>query len=136
MIHTGNLADLLPLAGVWTGREENPCPFYPAGSPPLLYAATTDATPFRVNLHVGDVGHCMVFGPTGAAKSVLLNTVALQALRYLGVTITAFDKGRSMWATVRACRGRHHDVGGAGASPAFCPLSILETETDLAWAED
>ena len=40
MIHTGNLADLLPLAGVWTGREENPCPFYPAGSPPLMHGAT------------------------------------------------------------------------------------------------
>jgi hypothetical protein len=23
MIHTGNLADLLPLAGVWTGREDS-----------------------------------------------------------------------------------------------------------------
>jgi type IV secretion system protein VirB4 len=136
MIHTGNLADLLPLAGVWTGREENPCPFYPAGSPPLLHAATTGATPFRVNLHVGDVGHCLIFGPTGAGKSVLLCTVALQARRYPGVTITAFDKGRSMWATVRACGGRHHDVGGAGAGPAFCPLSTLETETDMAWAED
>ena len=94
LIHTGNLADLLPLAGVWTGRDENPCPFYPAGSPPLLYAATSGATPFRVNLHVGDVGHTLIFGPTGAGKSTLLCTVALQALRYPGVTICAFDKGR------------------------------------------
>ncbi len=136
MIHTRNLADLLPLAGVWTGREENPCPFYPAGSPPLMHAATSGATPFRVNLHVGDVGHSLIFGPTGAGKSVLLCTVALQALRYPGVTICAFDKGRSMWATVRACGGRHHDVAGEAAGPAFCPLSALETETDVAWAED
>src|SRR6185437_15280949 len=57
MIHTANLADLLPLGGVWTGREENPCPFYPAGSPPLMHGATSGATPFRVNLHVGDVAH-------------------------------------------------------------------------------
>ncbi|MDT7952806.1 MAG: transporter [Acetobacteraceae bacterium] len=136
MIHTGNLADLLPLAGVWTGREENPCPFYPAGSPPLMHGATSGATPFRVNLHVGDVGHSLIFGPTGAGKSVLLCTIALQALRYPGVTICAFDKGRSMWAAVRACGGRHYDVAGEGAGPAFCPLAILETETDMAWAED
>jgi type IV secretion system protein VirB4 len=32
LIHTANLADLLPLSGVWTGNEENPCPYYPAGS--------------------------------------------------------------------------------------------------------
>jgi type IV secretion system protein VirB4 len=93
LIHTANLADMLPLAGVWTGREENPCPFYPQPAPPLLYAATAGATPFRMNLHVRDVGHTLVFGPTGAGKSTLLCTVALQALRYRGVTICAFDKG-------------------------------------------
>jgi type IV secretion system protein VirB4 len=136
MIHTGNLADLLPLAGVWTGREENPCPFYPAGSPPLMHAATSGATPLRVSLHVGDVGHSLIFGPTGAGKSVLLCTVALQARRYPGVTICAFDKGRSMWATVRACGGRHYDVASDGGGPAFCPLAAIETEADLAWAED
>jgi type IV secretion system protein VirB4 len=136
LIHTGNLADLLPLASVWTGREENPCPFYPAASPPLMHAATTGATPFRVNLHVGDVGHTLVFGPTGAGKSTLLCALALQALRYPDVTIHAFDKGRSMWATVTACRGRHYDVGGDAAGPTFCPLSALDDEADIAWAED
>ncbi len=136
MIHTGNLADLLPLAGVWTGREENPCPFYPAGSPPLMLGATSGATPFWVSYHVGDVGHTLIFGPTGAGKSVLLCTTALQARRYPGVTICAFDKGRSMWATVRACGGRHYDVAGESAGPAFCPLAAIETEAELAWAED
>jgi type IV secretion system protein VirB4 len=127
---------MLPLAGVWTGREENPCPFYPPPSPPLLYAATAGATPFRVNLHVGDVGHTLVFGPTGAGKSTLLCTVALQALRYRDATICAFDKGRSMWAAVRACGGRHYDVAAEGGGPAFCPLAVLEGDANLAWAED
>jgi type IV secretion system protein VirB4 len=136
LVHTANLADMLPLAGVWTGREENPCPFYPPPSPPLLYAATAGATPFRVNLHVDDVGHTLVFGPTGAGKSTLLCTVALQALRYRGATICAFDKGRSMWAAVRACGGRHYDVAAEGGGPAFCPLAVLEGEANLAWAED
>jgi type IV secretion system protein VirB4 len=136
LIHTANLADMLPLAGVWTGREENPCPFYPQPSPPLLYAATAGATPFRVNLHVGDVGHTLVFGPTGAGKSTLLCTVALQALRYRNATICAFDKGRSMWAVTHACGGRHYDIASEGGGPAFCPLSVLESEADLAWAED
>ena len=136
LIHTANLADVLPLAGVWTGREENPCPFYPQPAPPLLYAATAGATPFRVNLHVGDVGHTLVFGPTGAGKSTLLCTVAVQALRYRGVTICAFDKGRSMWAVTNACGGRHYDIVAEGSGPAFCPLAVLDSEADLAWAED
>jgi type IV secretory pathway VirB4 component len=136
LIHTANLADMLPLAGVWTGREENPCPFYPQPAPPLLCAATAGATPFRVNLHVGDVGHTLVFGPTGAGKSTLLCTVALQALRYRDVTICAFDKGRSMWAVTNACGGRHYDIVAEGSGPAFCPLAVLDSEADLAWAED
>jgi type IV secretion system protein VirB4 len=101
-----------------------------------MHAATTGATPFRINLHVADVGHALVFGPTGAGKSVLLCMIALQALRYPGVTICAFDKGRSMWATATACRGRHYDVARDGAGPSFCPLSVLESEADMAWAED
>jgi type IV secretion system protein TrbE len=136
LIHTLNLADLLPLATVWPGLDHNPCPFYPAGSPPLLHAATSGATPFRLNLHVGDVPHTLIFGPTGAGKSVLLCTVAAQFLRYEGASICAFDKGRSMLTLVKACSGKHYDIGADGKSPSFCPLSVLEDAADLAWAED
>jgi type IV secretion system protein TrbE len=136
LIHTDNLADLMPLCGVWTGREENPCPFYPAASPPLMLAATTGATPFRVNYHVGDVAHTLLFGPIGAGKSTLLCTTALQALRYPGATICCFDKGRSMKAVALACRGRHYEIGTDQAGPKLCPLSVLESEADVAWAED
>jgi len=84
-----------------------------------MHGATSGATPFRVNMHVGDVGHSLIFGPTGAGKSVSLCTIALQARRYPSVTICAFDKGRSTWATVRAYGGRHYDVAGEGPGPAF-----------------
>jgi len=136
LIHTLNLSDLLPLATVWPGLEYNPCPLYPPNAPPLLHAATSGATPFRLNLHVGDVGHTLVFGPTGAGKSVLLCTVAAQFRRYAGASVCAFDKGRSMLALVKACGGRHYDIGADGKSPSFCPLSVLESHSDVAWAED
>ena len=86
----------------------------------------------EVSLHFGDVAHTLMFGPTGAGKSTLLCTVALQALRYPGVTICAFDKGRSMWATVNACGGRHYDVAGDGGGPSFCPLAVLDSDADAA----
>jgi type IV secretion/conjugal transfer VirB4 family ATPase len=136
LIHTDNLADLLPLASVWTGRDTCPCPYYPKGSPPLLHAATTGGTPFRLNLHYGDVGHCLIFGPTGAGKTTLLSTVSMQALRYEGMRIWSFDYKRGMLATAKACGGQHYDIAGEHDAPSFCPLSVLETEADLAWAED
>ena len=43
---------------------------------------TSGSTPFRLSTHVGDVGHMLVVGPTGAGKSVLLALMALQFRRY------------------------------------------------------
>jgi type IV secretion system protein TrbE len=135
LIHTDNLADLLPLTSVWTGRAINPCPFYAPNSPALLQAATAGAAPFYLNLHSGDIGHTLIFGPTGAGKSTLLATTIMQARRYPGMTIWAFDKGKSAFATTKACRGRHYEIASDGEL-AFCPLSVLETDADVAWAEE
>src|SRR5207247_9770875 len=72
MLHTLNLADLLPLTSIWPGLECNPCPAYPKGSPSLPYAATCGAPPFALTLHVSDVGHTLILGPTGSGKSTLV----------------------------------------------------------------
>ena len=135
LIHSANLADLLPLSGVWTGSPKATHPKWPAGLPALLHARTTGAIPFRANLHVGDVGHTLIFGPTGAGKTALLNTISLQALRYPGMRITAFDYKRGMYATVHACGGRHYEFGGIDV-PRLCPLAQLDNESDQAWAAD
>src|SRR5439155_300552 len=83
MLHTLNLADLLPLTSIWPGLECNSCPAYPKGSPSLLYAATAGATPFRLNLHVSDVGHTLILGPTGSGKSTLVGLLTASASRTL-----------------------------------------------------
>jgi type IV secretion system protein VirB4 len=41
-----------------------------------------------------------------------------------------------MLTLVKACGGKDYDIGADGKSPAFCPLSVLEDASDLAWAED
>lgn len=135
-LHTRNLADLLPLAGMWTGSETCPCPLYPAGSPALLHAATTGAMPFRFNLHHHDVGHTLVFGPTGAGKTTLLCLIAMQALRYARMRIWAFDYKRGLSATVRACGGKHYDLAGSRRGMLFCPLSSITSPDDLVWANE
>lgn len=135
LIHTLNLADLLPLSSVWPGHETCPNPLYPPQSPPLLYGATSGATPFRLNLHVGDVGHTLVFGPTGAGKSTLLATIIAQFRRYPDASIFAFDKGNSLWALTHAVRGQHYEIA-SDQTLHFTPLSVLESDSDMAWAEE
>lgn len=147
LVHTLNLADMLPLASVWPGLAENPCDLYPAGSPPLMHTVTTGATPFRLNLHVGDVGHTLVFGPTGAGKSTLLAMLLAQARRYRSrgtnpdgthqpASITAFDKGRSLYTLCRATGGTHYDIGSDDHPLALFPLADIDTNSDALWAEE
>lgn len=139
VLHTLNLADLVPLASVWPGPLFCPAPepFYPAKSPALLHASTSGSTPFRFDTHVGDVGHTLILGPTGAGKSTLLAIMAAQFRRYRGATIVAFDKGRSLMPLVTAIRsGKHYDLASDSDSTGLCPLQFLDSDSDAAWAED
>jgi type IV secretion system protein TrbE len=136
-IHTKTAADLLPLSGIWTGDYHAPCPLYPRGAPALLWADTAGAIPFRLNIHVGDVPHTLTLGPSGMGKTVLMNTVAVQALRYRAMRITAFDYKCGMMATALACGGRHFDLANENSQHGlFCPLGDLDSETDIEWAAD
>ena len=134
LLHSRNLADLLPLTSAWPGEERNPCPFYPQASPSLCYAATTGATPFRLNLHVGDVGHTLVFGPTGSGKSTLLALLMAQFFRYPNAQVFAFDKGYSAYVLTSAAGGNHYDLGLDDIS--FCPFSLIDRDTERLWAHD
>jgi len=139
-IHTQTLADLMPISGVWTGEASAPCPLYQQPAPALLWAITEGGIPFRLNVHTRtspDVGHTIIFGPTGAGKSTLTNLIALQARRYAGMRITAFDRKFAMMATGLACGGTHHDLATVDSDDGmFCPLAVLETEPDRMWAAD
>ena len=108
-ISTLNLAHMMPFSAVWAGPERDEH----LHSPPLFFARTEGSTPFRFSLHVGDVGHTLVVGPTGAGKSVLLALMALQFRRYAGAQVFAFDFGGSIRAAALAMGGDWHDLGGA-----------------------
>ncbi|EKF73358.1 conjugal transfer protein TrbE [Alcanivorax hongdengensis A-11-3] len=134
LINTMNLADLLPTSTIWTGTAEAPCPMYPPLSPALMHCVTSGSTPFRLNLHVRDLGHTFMFGPTGAGKSTHLALIAAQLRRYAGMSIFAFDKGMSMYPLTKAVGGLHFSVGADDDRLSFCPLQYLETKSDRAWA--
>lgn len=129
LVSTLNLAHLMPLSSVWAGPTRNDH----LDAPPLLYAETSGSTPFRLSTHVGDVGHMLIVGPTGAGKSVLLALLALQFRRYANSQIVLFDKGNSARAAVLAMGGEHHALGGGG-SLAFQPLRRIDEPGERAWA--
>ncbi|MGA7540363.1 MAG: conjugal transfer protein TrbE [Steroidobacteraceae bacterium] len=131
LVSTVNLAHLIPLSAVWAGLERNEH----LGGPPLIVTRTEGSTPFRLVTHVGDVGHTLIVGPTGAGKSVLLATLILQFRRYPHSQVLVFDKGRSVRATVLGLAGEHYDLGADGAI-AFQPLAGIDDEAERAWAAD
>src|SRR5712675_609413 len=135
--HLGPLAHMMPLSAVWAGPQRNEH----LNGPPLLFAKTEGATPFRLSLHVGDVGHTLVVGPTGAGKSVLLALLALQFRRYPGAQIFAFDFGCSVRAATIAMGGDWHDIGGvlSGDSTEFVelqPLATIDDPSERGWAAE
>ncbi|ALA17749.1 MULTISPECIES: conjugal transfer protein TrbE [unclassified Chelatococcus] len=136
-ISTLNLAHMIPLSAVWAGPERDEH----FAAPPLLFGKTEGSTPFRFSLHVGDVGHTLVVGPTGAGKSVLLALMALQFRRYASAQVFAFDFGGSIRAAALAMGGDWHDLGGGLTegdehSVSLQPLSRLEQTAERAWAAD
>ncbi|WP_407975858.1 conjugal transfer protein TrbE [Brucella pseudogrignonensis] len=138
-ISTLNLAHMMPLSAVWAGPEKDEH----LDAPPLFYAKTEGATPFRFSLHVGDVGHTMVVGPTGAGKSVLLALMALQFRRYQRSQVFAFDFGGSIRAATLAMRGDWQDLGGSLSDDtalmntvSLQPLAGIHETSERAWAAD
>jgi type IV secretion system protein TrbE len=136
ILHTLNLADMMPITAVWAGSKKNPSPLMPPKSPPLMFAATTGATPFRLNLHVGDLGHTLMVGPPGSGKSTFLGAITAQWFRYPRAQVFAFDKGYSLLALTSAAGGEFYDIGGERTAWAFCPLQEIDTPGDVAWAVD
>ncbi|MEH2484149.1 conjugal transfer protein TrbE [Bradyrhizobium sp. AZCC 2230] len=131
IVHTLNLAHMCPLSTVWAGPER--CEHL--DGPPLLIGKTKGATPFRLSLHAGDVGHTIIVGPTGAGKSVLLSMLTLQFRRYPNAQLITFDKGRSARATTLALTGAWYELGAKGGI-AFQPLRDVAEEGARLWALD
>ena len=136
-ISTLNLAHMMPFSAVWAGpsRDEH------LDAPSLFVAKTEGSTPFRFSLHVGDVGHTLIVGPTGAGKSVLLAIMAMQFRRYERAQIFAFDFGGSIRAATLAMGGDWHDLGGSlsedAAEPvALQPLARIHLSEERAWAAE
>lgn len=132
LLHSLSFCHFLPLTAIWPGDERNKH----LNGPALLYTDTQGFTPFRFNLHVGDVGHTMVVGPTGAGKSVLLNMLELHFLKYKNSNVFIFDKAASSRALTMAVGGNFYNIASEkDGQLSFQPLSGIDDETEMRWAQ-
>src|SRR6202000_2859963 len=113
LVSSLNLCDMIPMSAIWPGPARNAHLSaevlkrgHPGSQPALMVTRTAGTTPFRLDLHQGDVGHTMIVGPTGSGKSVLLNTLALQWRRYPEAQVVIFHKGASSRASTLLAGGR------------------------------
>jgi type IV secretion/conjugal transfer VirB4 family ATPase len=136
-VSTLNLAHMIPLSAVWAGPLQDTH----LHAPPLFFARTEGSTPFRFSLHVGDVGHTLIVGPTGAGKSVMLALMALQFRRYDNSQIFIFDFGGSARAATLAMVGDWNDLGGSLNDDDIDPVSLqplarINEVAERAWAAE
>jgi type IV secretion system protein VirB4 len=132
LMHTLNLAHLIPFSAVWSGPEQDDL----LNAPPLMHVLTHGRTPFRLVNHIGDVGHQMLIGPTGSGKSVILTLMALQFRRYKDAQVFVFDKGASFMATTLGVGGGYYELGSSAKGLAFQPLALIDDEAERIWAAD
>ena len=141
-ISTINLAHMIPLSAVWAGPERGgPSSDGHFSAPPLFFGKTEGSTPFRFSLHVGDVGHTLIVGPTGAGKSVLLELMAMQFRRYENAQVFAFDFGGSIRAAALAMGGDWQDLGSSlsddiAGSVHLQPLARIDEPAERNWASE
>ena len=128
-----NFCHCAPVTTCWPGDKNNAH----LKGPVLLYTDTDGSTPFRLSLHVGEVGHTMITGPSGAGKSVLLNTLEAHFLKYKDSKIFIFDKAASSRALTLAVGGNFYNLTAEGASElSFQPLAHIDDDSEIKWAKE
>ena len=133
IISTLNLAHLMPISAVWAGPDRNAH----LDGPPLLVTRTDGATPFRLNLHVGDVGHTVVVGPTGAGKSVLLATLVLQFRKYADAQIQCLLRAKAARsAPAFLASAATFMIWALEGGLSFQPLRNIDDPAERAWASE
>ena len=86
---------------------------------------TTSGTPFFFNFHVSDVGHTLIIGPTGAGKTVLMNFLCAQAMKF-SPRVFFFDKDHGAEIFIRALGGVY-TVIEARTKANLNPLQLEDT---------
>ncbi len=90
---------VLPISSVYSGEPDY-----------LLQTVTKGSRPFYLSLHVGDVGHTAILGPTGTGKSTLLANLIAAHRKYDDSRIIVLDKDYSNKKIIKALDGNYFDL--------------------------
>lgn len=121
MLDTKYVGHALPTSSLYQGEIQAPCPLKGyAGQTALMLTSTQGHRPFRFNLHVSDVGHTAILGPTGKGKSTLNALIMASHQKYPGSRIIVLDKDYSNYFPIKALGGDYYDL-----SKKDCQLGVL-----------
>jgi type IV secretion/conjugal transfer VirB4 family ATPase len=96
----------------------------------LVALETEDNSLYHFNLHVQDVGHMAVLGPTGGGKSFLMNFLLTHAQQYDPFTFI-FDRGGSYRWLTKMLNGSCVKFRPDGNAPKIGPFSLEPTTANL-----
>lgn len=142
LVNSTNLANISPLGAYYSGQKKNKhfqnlekttnssMRFL---DDPLFQCSTPEHLPFFFNLHIGDVGHTLIVGPTGSGKSVLLNTISANFRKYPDCKVFVFDKSASSRVLTRAIGGNFYNLLVDNSSISFQPLSNIDDPVEKTW---
>ena len=119
-INTLNISGLASLHNYPVGRIEDN-----HWGPAVSVFDTASGTPYFFNFHLRDVGHTTIIGPTGAGKTVLMNFLCAQAMKF-NCRMFLFDKDRGGDIFVRALGGIYNVIE-VGNPTGFNPLQLPDT---------
>ena len=104
---------------------------------PILRFRTTAGTAFDYEPHVGDVGHTLLIGKTGAGKTLFMAWLAIGLTQAVGNGLVfLLDKDRGNEIAIRAMGGRYLPLR-AGEDFGLAPLRALtDAPADRAFLAD
>lgn len=130
----GPIADMIPVHGIYTGHPSNQYLSEQLNRPipSLAKFDTEEGATFDFNFHVADLGHTLVAGPSRSGKSVFINFLITQWLRYPNSRVIVFDKDYSNAITCMMNDGVYMDYASVKGMP-LNPIKNLETQADIDW---
>ncbi len=124
-----NFSDLLVLSNPYKGSKINKklAEWTKTEAPHLIVTNSVDYSTYYLNLNGNtDVGHTVILGPTGAGKSILLNTLISQWFKYEGVRTIVFDIGKSALAMNQKNNGAYFEPSVDNSNFCFQPLKNIK----------
>lgn len=147
LMSSGNLVDLMQVAGAHEGPSNNP--YYAKQlqieAPPLALLPTPYGIPLRMNLHVGDNSHTLLVGKTRDGKTMMALFLLSMALKYRvrvqetqrveRPNVIIFDKDNSakIWTHMHGGVYLEPSLDGDETSMKLAPVQMVSDPAQRGW---